>query len=266
MASPLREKVRSILPMKPDGQQQFQNETGINIETDIDRVVAAFIPPRNSTESHASVNVLARGRFDAVKIESLMREHGAQVETYKDQRIVVANSQRTDSVSVAFLEPGLVAVGSPVLIRSSIDLKSGGANVTTNEELMTRLNDVRTGNAWAIGRFDALTSAAAFPQGLSERMPAISWLSASAMIDSGVRATVRAETRDEESANGLRDIIRGVVAFARLQMSSQPQLQPFLQSLELGGSGKTVTIAFDAPSELFDALGALAHPPALQNQ
>ena len=39
MTSDLRQKVRSALPMKPDGQGEFQNQTGINIETDIDHVV-----------------------------------------------------------------------------------------------------------------------------------------------------------------------------------------------------------------------------------
>src|SRR5215210_4312863 len=40
MTSDLRQKVRSMVPMKEDGQREFENQTGINIETDIDRVVA----------------------------------------------------------------------------------------------------------------------------------------------------------------------------------------------------------------------------------
>lgn len=268
MASPLRQKLREMLPMKPDGQQEFQNQTGINIETDIDRVVAAFIPARtNSPQSHTSAIIIARGRFDAVRIESLMRDHGAQVESYKDQRIIVANGHNGEGLSLAFLEPGVVAVGSPALIKSSIDLKAGGASVLTNDELMVRINDVRQGNAWAVGRFDALTHNATFPQEISQRLPAVSWVSLSALIDSGVRATVSAEARDDESANGLRDIIRGIVALAKLQTANQAGLQTFLQTLQLGGNGKTVTLAFDAPPELFDALGALTHrSPALQNQ
>jgi hypothetical protein len=132
---------------------------------------------------------------------------------------------------------------------------------------MARINDIRQGNAWAVGRFDALTQNAALPQEISQRLPAVSWISASATIDSGMRANVRAEARDEDSANGLRDVIRGIVALARLQTSNQPALQPFLQTLELGGNGKNVTLAFDAPPELFDVLGALVHrPAALQNQ
>ncbi len=44
MTSDLRQKIRNLMPMKEDGQQQFQTETGINIETDIDHVVFAVSP------------------------------------------------------------------------------------------------------------------------------------------------------------------------------------------------------------------------------
>src|SRR5580765_1471434 len=36
MTSDLRQKILTLMPMKENGQQQFQNETGISIETDID--------------------------------------------------------------------------------------------------------------------------------------------------------------------------------------------------------------------------------------
>ena len=114
MTSDLRQKLRSAIPMQENGQHEFQNQTGINIETDIDHVVAAFVPTGDATgRMPGSAMVLARGRFDEVKIEALMREHGAQVEDYKGKRAGrrrhAAGGHAT--VSLAFLEPGLVAVG-----------------------------------------------------------------------------------------------------------------------------------------------------------
>ena len=42
--------------------------------------------------------ILARGRFNDVKIESLMREHGATVEDYKGVRMIAApRESRADS-------------------------------------------------------------------------------------------------------------------------------------------------------------------------
>src|SRR6478672_4529943 len=110
MTSDLRQKVRSLLVIKEDGQQQFQNETGINIETDIDRVIFAVEPAHDSTTRPGSIIALARGRFDQVKIEALMREHGATVEQYKDARVIVAPEHQGSPISLSFLEPGLAAI------------------------------------------------------------------------------------------------------------------------------------------------------------
>jgi hypothetical protein len=262
MASELRQKVRATLPMKEDGQRQFENQTGINIETDIDRVIVAVSPAREaSVPPPGAPIVLARGRFDQVKIEALMREHGAQVEQYKDARIIVGEPhQGQPTISLTFLQPGLVAIGSANLIHSAVDLKSGGQNITTNDEVMALIRDLDSGNAWAVGRFDVLASQAKLPAQVSEKLPAIQWFSASALIDSGIRGTVRADTRDEEAANALRDVVRGIMALAKLQTPSQPALGTVMNSLQLGGSGKTVSLSFEVPADVFGALGALAKP------
>ncbi len=262
MTSELRQKVRTMLPMKEDGQRQFENQTGINIETDIDRVVAAIAPTRDANVPPPGNGiVLARGRFDQVKIEALMREHGAQVEQYKDARIIVGEPhQGQPTISLTFLQPGLVAIGSGTLIHSAVDLKSGGPSVITNDEVMALIRDLDSGNAWAVGRFDVLASQTNLPAQLSERLPAIQWFSTSALIDSGIRGMIRAEARDEEAANALRDVVRGIMALAKLQTPSQPALGTVLRSLQLGGSDKTVSLSFEVPADVFSALGALAKP------
>jgi len=259
MLSDLRQKVRTMLPMKEDGQREFENQTGINIETDIDRVVAAVTPSRDATTpAPGSALVLARGRFDQVKIEALMREHGAQVEQYKDARLIVGPQQQgKPAISLTFLEPGLAAIGSANLIHTAVDLKAGGASVTTNDEVMSLVRELETGNAWAVGRFDVLVSQANLPLQVSQKLPAIQWFSASAQIDGGIHGVVRAETRDEEAGNALRDVVRGIMALAKLQISSQPALETVLRSLQLGGTEKTVSLSFEISPDVFDALGAL---------
>jgi len=265
MTSDLRQKVRSAFPAKQDGQREFQNLTGINIETDIDHVVVAIVPTGEpSGRMPGSAVVLARGRFDQVKIEALMREHGATVEDYKGARLVVGEApQGKGPVSLAFLQPGLVVVGSSALIKSAVDLKSGGSSVSTNEEMMGLINGLDGGNAWAAGRFDALTSQTRFPDGVARQLPAVSLFSASAHIDSGIRGTLRADSRDEAAANSLRDVVRGFLGLARLQASARPEFNAALESLQLSGTGKTVLLSFDLPASTLDALASLApHAPA----
>ena len=257
MLSNLRQRVRLAFPDKLDGQTDFQSQTGINIETDIDHVIAALVPSTGDQVGHGPGTgiVLARGRFDQVKIEALMREHGAQAEDYKGSRLIVGDMPDGKvSVSVAFLEPGLVAVGTSALVRSAVDQKTGGASIATNDEMMGLIRDLATGNAWAAGRFDALTAQAHLPDGVAEQIPSIHLFSASAHIDSGVRGIIRAQTRDDESANSLRDVVRGFLALARLQTSASPEISNLVQSLQLGGTGKSVSLSFDVPGAALDAL------------
>jgi hypothetical protein len=272
MVSDVRARLQRVLPLNGDGQQRFQQETGINIETDIDRVVAALAPASASTSAPGFATdglVLARGRFDEVRIEAVMREHGATVEDYKGSRLITGHERRNQdpaaapqdatagAMSVAFVEPGLAAVGSSRLVRHAIDLKTGGSGVTDNEEMMRLVRSLESGNAWAVGRFDALSSQARL-DGLVGQLPAITWFSASAHVNGGIRGFLQAETRDEESATGLRDVVRGFIALARMQAGSRPEFQTALRTLALGGTGTTVALSFDLPVELFDSLAGLA--------
>jgi hypothetical protein len=286
MTSELRQKLHHALPSEPDGQREFQNQTGINLETDVDRVVACARPDADGTNAPGAGMVLARGRFDEVKIESLMREHGAHVEDYGGKRLIVADPGAngvyvTDthvghSFSVSFVEPGLAAVGSTAMVKTAIDLHRAGNNpqsglesVTGNEELMNlvRSMDTSAQNAWAVGRFDALRAHARLPENVMSQIPAITWFAVSGHVNGGLRGTIRAEARDDEAANNLRDVVRGFLALAKLSAGSRPELQAMMQSLELAGAGKTVSLSFSVPAEVFDIVGAAANgklprPPA----
>lgn len=259
MTSDLRERVRRVFPRLPNGQEQFRNETGINVETDIDRVVACLgrLAEGGDGAGHAGL-VLARGRFDAVRIESLMRDHGANVGDHGGVRLITGaeSSTHPGGLSLAFIEPGLVGVGSTALVRAAIDLKNGGKSVTANDDMMRLVRSLGAGNAWAVGRFDALASQAKLPGGLTAQLRPITWFAASAHVNGGLRGVLRAETRDEASADNLRDVARGFLALAKLQAGSRPDLQTLVQSLDLGGAGTTVALSFSLPVEMFDRLGA----------
>jgi hypothetical protein len=69
---------------------------------------------------------------------------------------------------------------------------------------------------------------------------------------------LRADARDQQAAGNLRDVVRGLIAFARLQASSQPELKAAVESLVLGGEGATVSVAFDVPGSMLDRLGTAA--------
>lgn len=253
MRSDVRQRIRRAVPMSENGQREFLERTGIDIENDIDRVVACL--ERRAGSDTAGL-VLARGRFDEVRIESLMREHGAEVETYKGKRVIAYRNTPPpagDRVALTFVEPGLVAVGSGQSVRTAIDLQQGGESVTRNDELMNLVRSLDAGTVWAVGRLDALD--ARLPPRIASQIPPITWFSVSSRIDNSISGMVRADARDAEAASNLRDVVRGFLALARLQAAGRPEFQALMQSVELGGTGKSVSLSFSIPGEAFDAIG-----------
>jgi hypothetical protein len=266
MTSDVRERIRRAMPAQEDGQREFQDRTGINVEMDIDRVVASLVP---LADGGTSPLVLARGRFSDVKIEALMRGHGATAEEYNGKRLIEQQRASTgadavepaqpagnNSMALSFLEPGLIAVGSPEVVRAAIDLAKSGESVTANSELMDLMRSLEPGNGWAIGRLDNLIGGGRLPERLTTRLPPISLFSVSGRIDTDIRGVVRAETADDQAANDLRDVIRGFLALAKLQSGNRPEFQRLIESLELGGTGKSVALSFSIPGEALDFIAA----------
>jgi len=258
-SSELRQKMRQFEP-SADARNKFEQETGIDVERDVDELLTAAWP--NGVAPQSPPLVLARGRFDADRIETLIRQHGGTVEDYKGKRLLtIAESSRT--FGVAFVEPGLMAAGDAAAVRQAIDTKAAGSNsATNNAELIKLIKEVDDGNAWAVAKFDSLAAGpfptGALPKELVQQLPPINWLAASGHIDSGVRGTVRVEAKDEKSAEDLRQVVRGFIALARLQAGQKAEFAELVNSLELGGQGTTITLGFSVPGSLIDTLGRVA--------
>ena len=254
VGSELRQKLRQFEP-SADQKNQIETETGINIENDVDSILAAAWSSADNSLQGPPL-VLARGRFDAVRIEGLIREHGGSVQEYKGKRLLVVDSKPA-GMAVAFVEPGLVAAGSPAAVKRAIDIKqSGSGAVTDNAEVMQLIKAADDGDTWAVARFDAL-SAGPLPKELALQLPPINWFSATGRVDSGIEATLRAQTKDEKSAQDLREVIRGFMALARLQAGDKAQFADLVNSLELGGEGTTVTLRLSIPASVIDSVAAL---------
>jgi hypothetical protein len=253
MNSPLRNKLEQLQRNNPSNADGLEARTGINLETDIDRVVVAISGGDGRTDRPLLV---ARGRFNVVKIEGLMREQGANVEQYRGKRLVFIKDDTHDA-ALAFVETDVVLFGEGSAVRRAIDTKAGtSADITGNKELMGLVGDVDDASAWTVARFDVLTDRASFPADVARQLPPINWLAASGRVDAGVHGLVRAEARDEESAQSLRDVVRGFLALARIQGAQSPDLTGMLNSMELGGAGKTVSLSFEVTPGLIDFLGS----------
>jgi len=258
MNSELRARLKQVMPMHEQGQQEFQAHTGIDIERDIDYVVASLSA---GTEKPAPL-VVARGRFNDTQLESLIREHGGTVEDYKGKRLVVCPTPthndaplQTGSITLAFLEPGLVAIGDSAAVKTAIDAQLAAHSITSNNEIMELVSDIgQNNNAWAVGRFDVLAAQARLPEQVSSRLPQIKWFAAAGHVNGGLSGSLRAEARDDQSAENLRDVVRGFLGLARLQAQADPRTAGLIESFQLTGTGKTVALSFSVPAELLQMI------------
>lgn len=266
MTSELRQRLRQLPGQSDEGRKEFSDKTGIDIERDIDTIVASCGPTVAAGDNSSGL-LLARGRFDAARIEQFAKANGALVSDYKGQRLFthpvpegrMGTHPSETELAVAFMEPGLVAIGTSTAVRRAVDQKaSRGRSVMDNHDMMSHVAEISDGSMWAVGRFDAITSQAHLPVEVSSRIPPISWFSASGRVNGGVHATLKAQTNDEQAANNLRDIVRGFVALAKMQTSGKPEAQAAWPVIELGGSGNEVSVSVSVSSALFDVLGDAA--------
>jgi hypothetical protein len=263
MNSELRQRIKLAMPLHEKGQEEFQRETGIDIERDIQYIVAAITPG-----THSAL-LVARGNFNPVQLETLAVEHGGTAETYRDKRLVSTPGKvngQGQTGTLAFLEPGLVAIGDTASIKRAIDAQLSATSVTSNDEIRTLVSQIeQSHNAWALGRFDVLTSQARLPEQVARQIPPVKWFTTGVHINGGVSGMVRLQAIDDESAELLRRQVNGALAFGEMMGRSDPRAAALLKSLQMSGSGKDVEVSFTVPAELLQ-LVLPKHDVALERQ
>lgn len=271
MNSQLRDRFRQYQRGNPSGPDSLEARTGIDFERDVDRVLVASIdsngrlllPPTAGTGAAGPGRgwslLIARGRFDAVRIEGLMQQQGARVEQYRGKRLVSIKDESHDA-ALAFAEPGLVLFGADAGVRGALDAKAGAVNaIGGNREFMAMIDGVAEGTAWSVAKFDSLAGSTPIPDAVVNQLPPINWLAASGRIDSGLHGLVRAEAQDEQSAQNLRDVVQGFLALARLQSTREPAYKGVIDSVALNADGKSVSLSFDVTPAALDALTSSAN-------
>src|SRR5829696_7963570 len=97
MDSQLRQRLKIVLPQE-QGQKEFHDQTGIDLERDIDYIVAAAtrIPAANGSSDPSGL-VIARGQFNTKMLEDLAVQHGGVIEEYKGKKLLKSTGPRHDA-------------------------------------------------------------------------------------------------------------------------------------------------------------------------
>ena len=275
MNSQFRQHLRSTLPTGQE-QDKFLAETGIDIEHDIDTVLAGLSPL--GFAGGGSV-LFVRGRFDQAKIEGLATQHGATAETYKGKRLLLSPVPPVSEVTpqpssltapthaehrgggIAFLEPGLVALGSPDAIRRAIDAAETENSVVSNATLMEAVGNVQNdSDAWIVGSPDVVAKSDQLPEMVRNQMASVEWFAFTAGIDDTVTCRLRAETRDAESGEQIRSAVNGALAVARMMSGKDARIDSLLNSIQTSGTGDAIDVSFTVPADVLARMRSGALP------
>jgi hypothetical protein len=290
MSSEFRQRLNLLMDDEGRERQEFQEHTGIDVERDIDAVIAAMSP--GTGDAHENGFVALRGRFDTSKIEALVSSKGGQLSEYKGARLLVAPAHTdeqddtivepetpTDPASptverkvrrhfspvIALVNANLVIVGAEAAVKAAIDRNNGDgtASITSDGEFIRMLESVdQNSTVWAIGRpkvFGLSGSGGEIPTQVMQQLPEVKWFAASGHLNGGLTATLRAEGKDEEAGKNMREVVQGVLALARLQMDAKPELKPLLNSVQVEGTGSGVALHMTLPAEMLDVIVKQAH-------
>jgi hypothetical protein len=253
MNSDFGKKLHATLP-PGQGKDEFLNETGIDIERDIQSVVAASSGPGDPKDNGL---VLIRGTFDEGRIESLMRQHGGTVEDYNGKRLLVTGPA-DHPVCLVFAESGLVMFGPEAAVKHAFETHASHQDITSKQDIAKLISELDgVGNtAWAVGGIDALTSNPSVPAPVKAQLPGIEWVAVSARVSNGLSGDLRAEAKDDKAAADLRAVVNGAIAAGHLMTGQNAKLDAFLNSLQVSGAGKDLNISFTVPPEMLDMAGS----------
>ena len=274
MNSEFRQRFKDIEPSQDD-KNEFEEKTGLNLEQDVDSVVAAVMPKDGMANNPAgSFLILARAALPAGAPRSARprarraRSPNTRASASSPITTTDSNDPTPDHMAFGFLEADLVGVRQHRVGEGAIDARASNRNIVSNNEMMKLVNEIDNANAWAVGKFDAIAEQGRHPERrLLRRCRASRGSRRRVTSTAASAASFKAEAKDEATAKNLRDVMGGFLAMAKMQAGNKPGMQQLADSLVLSGDGNTVALAFSIPTEVLDVLEGLAkgrHPQLQQ--
>jgi hypothetical protein len=240
----LQEKMTYVLPR---GMHEFIEQTGFSIVRDVDAVTVGRLGPRDML-------IIARARYDRVRVEYFINNRQVSYETFMGRVVYHPNAR----AAVSFIDD-LIVAGSDKGVKAAIE-RMGSAppsSVVQNAKIMDKIRTLESGNqVWAVGEF----SLDMIPRGLKGPPKAAALLQSfhggayQMRIDQDVHATAIGNFDTAENARNAGDLLRGLLAVAKLRISENQDLLHVLDGVRIDYSRETMTIGFDASGELLKRL------------
>lgn len=230
---------------------RFEEKTGFKPERDLDHVTAGRAGAKE-------VLVIAHARYDRFRIEQFLKDNNFSDEVYLGRTLYKRDvDSHGEEGRICFID-NLVLVGSESLVKQAIDrLAAPAPSLLQKSAIMDQVRKIEAGNqVWAVGEFSVKDLPRPFHGPAQAEELLKSWQGGvyQMRVDSDVHVRATGNFTDAESAKTLGDLIRGVVAMAKMQVAQQPDLLHLLDGLQVRNSGTSMTINFDASGDLLRKL------------
>jgi hypothetical protein len=237
----------------PKGLGGFIDATGFQPDRDVDQVTVGKIGAKQMV-------AVIRARYDHFKVEQFIQDHHAPVETYLGRTLYgvdMKKADQADSASVSFIDDLIVAGHTPAVKQVIDRLAAPASSILDNAALLSGIRGIEVGNQiWAVGQFDvaAIPESARIPAPALEMVKGFKGGSYQMRLDSGVHVRAVGNFISDEAARSTADVIRGLMAVAKLQMAQQPDMIGLLDGLRIDYAGNSMTVRFDGDGELLKRL------------
>lgn len=246
--------------------QQVTALTGFDATRDLHELLIAS----NATPGQHSGLVLARGNFDAGKIQSAALGGGGSVITYNGVTLILDPKQAN---AVAFLDPTLAVAGDVASVKGAIDRHT--APVQIDAALAVQVNQWSAQDAWGI----AATPLSALkppanpnnPQGaaIQNAFQSIQQAAGGVKFGDPIVFTGQAQADTPANAAAMAGVLQFLVSMAQMQAQQKnPQLAAVLPSLSVTASANLVNLSLNVPESQVEQAVKMrpqaARPPAVR--
>jgi hypothetical protein len=226
----------------PPGISEFAEQTGFDVQRDLDRVTIGKISARERL-------VVANARYDRFKAEQFLRAKGKEPEIYLGRSVYYDGDG-----AVTFLD-GVVLFGTANSVKTAIDRMTYPGSIQIRNDLLEAIQTIDSGNqVWGVGSFSPEDLPAG---GVRNSGPAAEILKSlqggtyQMRIDRDVHARATGSFADADSAKNLADMGRGLIALAKIQVAKQqPDLLHLLDGIQVSSNGSSVIAEIDEPGDL----------------
>ena len=250
-ASPFGVFVLVQLQAQNQQLQQLIDPTGFDPTRDLNELLVAS----NGAQPKASSLVLARGTFDAGKIQSAALAGGATIQPYGGTTLLL---DPKGANAVAFLN-GIAIAGDIASVKGALGRQN--ASPSFDPTLLTQVNQLSsTEDAWAVSEIPppaaALTPPANSPApavSAATMLQKITQASGGVKFNDPIVVTATAQTSNPTDATTIAGELQFLANLGQMQGQQNPQRAAILKSLTATASGNSVQISLSVPEAQAEA-------------